>query len=296
MTPINCPECGNVFSDSQDCCPQCGYPLELITGRSQDNTNALNKTMKRAEEQKVPHQSSLPEMRGAIETNDCGFLISEFDKFNDKTTTECSVGLSLSINCGVNVDSTFLIRHISIPVGERVAFYLYISMYDWIFIRDGELIFNIDGFRNIKLPAHEIQSDVYRDLDFTGERNVRVMESAWYDVSKDDLKAICDARVLSVQLGARRGRFELDGGEILLYCRLFYNQFYDGNAYGSLVTTYWPKLKRAAKRNQVKESIGNTLGIINMLGNGCSGMVLLLICSSIGILYGIVKIAQIIVA
>ena len=98
-------------------------------------------------------------------------------------------------------------RYVKTPDIESVLIdYHYIGN-DWLFIKDKEMTINLDGGKNIKLKSHESDTNVG-----VGFRN-GVEEIGFYQITKKQLKQICDAKEVEVLIQASKGRHYLKNEE-----------------------------------------------------------------------------------
>lgn len=65
---------------------------------------------------------------------------------------------------------------------------------DWIFLRDNQIIINCDDVNKISCKASETNSEVGK---FGGRR---VSEEGFYNITKEQLKNICDAKKVEVRV------------------------------------------------------------------------------------------------
>lgn len=221
------------------------------------------------------------------------FIVKDVDKFNDKTSTKANIALCMDVNEGFN-ETTFSLRHVSAPKVDTVVLDVNVQHLDWYFFRRGEITFNINGVKNIKLKAHEQGTDVATVSHATTGHTTYVFESNYYVISKDVLQQICEAKTLDIQLSGEKGNLEMSGEEFILYCQLFYNQVYDESAYISSVENYWPRLRKSANRNNTKNKIRNAWDIISEISDGCAGMFLLIVTLGVGAIWGCVKLISLI--
>ena len=153
------------------------------------------------------------------------FLKVDGDKFSDKvTTTTDKLNLSkLKIK----------LRHISFADGnDSLVFDVYRDYTDsWIYIRSGELILNINDSINIRLKAYENYTNSSTFKNNQGEIVTSYSESAFYNITKEQLAEICEAKTLDIKVRGSDGSIIESGGVFLIYCKKFYNLFYDNTKY-----------------------------------------------------------------
>ena len=189
------------------------------------------------------------------------FIVEDFDKFNDKKTAKLKWPGKISSRYYYNWfnkgDSTvtdyigfefyFTMRYVKTPDIESVLIdYHYIGN-DWLFIKDKEMTINLDGGKNIKLKSHESDTNVG-----VGFRN-GVEEIGFYQITKKQLKQICDAKEVEVLIQASKGRHYLKNEEtkgctggmtpsvkFLFMCRAFYSGLYEDDSYSEYLETAVP--------------------------------------------------------
>ncbi len=154
-----------------------------------------------------------------------GFLIKDVDKFEDKTTTTTEM-LKLS---SVKIK----LRHISFADGDdSLVIDVYSErQYGWLNIRGGELILNINYSINIRLEAHENYTNSSSFKNNDGEVITTYSESAFYNITKEQFAEICEAKTLDIKVRGSDGSIIESGGVFLIYCKKFYNLFYDNTKY-----------------------------------------------------------------
>lgn len=214
------------------------------------------------------------------------FLVQVVDKFNDKTTTTVNVKLALKPNESF-CSATIGFRHISMPDGDLLLIDVLVQRLTWGHFEQGMLTFNINNTKNIKFQPHN-QEKFAETIDHT----TYVFESNFYEITQEQLKELCDANCLDIQISGKGQSIEMSGQEFISYCRLFYNQFYDEQLYDSTITDYWPRLRSSANWNNTKQTASNVFAILE----GCAGMAALLLTIGAGAIFGIVKLISTIIA
>lgn len=161
------------------------------------------------------------------------FITKKNNKFENKTTTE---GMPCLVEKQGHTRWYFDLRQISTPEGDDLVIDIHHFSPDWFFLRNGNLIFNLDGKKNIALDAHESYSDVGKEQGaFEQESTVVTEEDCFYELSKEQLKEICDASHVDIQVTGDSKQKEMDGSIFQLYARAFYNSVFDNSLYkGSL--------------------------------------------------------------
>ena len=173
------------------------------------------------------------------------------DSFKKITTTE-SYKLEYKLNprkITLTETAAFLLRHISTPSVEGLLIVVNfkseelnklglksgslketLASYpgEWAFLRDGELIIQIDGEENIPLTPHELDSDVTRN----GLTDASACEEyIYYEIDKTILEKICTAHSVMMQLSGSRASWTIDGHDFIFMAKTFWNGFYDGKKY-----------------------------------------------------------------
>ena len=218
------------------------------------------------------------------------FMAQVVDKFNDKTTSTVNVKLALPTNEAFN-NTTFGFRHVSTPKFDALILDVMVQHLDWYHFENGELTFNINGVKNIKLKPHNQGKDVA-----TIDHTTYVFENNYYEMTQEQLKELCDAKSLDIQLSGKGCAIEMSGQEFISYCQLFYNQFYDETMYTSAATEYWPRLRKSANWNNTKAKAKGAFELISAISDGCAGMAALLLVLGGGVIFGIVKLITHLVA
>jgi len=185
------------------------------------------------------------------------FITEEFDKFNDKKTVKIkwppainntfykmwfdakSYGSTISDWKGM--EWRLNMRYVKTPDIETCVIDYYYHGGDWLFIRDNEMIINLDSGENIKIIAQETNTEV----GVTHRRNI--LEAGYYVISKEQLKKICDSKSVEVKLGGSKGYHILNNepnqehaskdllpaNKFLFMCRAFYSGVYNDNSYSN---------------------------------------------------------------
>ena len=126
------------------------------------------------------------------------FITKKNNKFENKTTTE---GMPCLMEKRGHTRWYFDLRQISTPEGDDLVVDIQYFSPDWFFLKNGNLIFNLDGKKNIVIDAHESYSDVGREQGgFEKESTVVTEENCFYELTKEELKEICDANNLDIQI------------------------------------------------------------------------------------------------
>ena len=102
----------------------------------------------------------------------------EHDKFSEKTTTK-----TIPFSWGVN----FIFQHVSDQRGENLYVEVDSLDYESMDLGSGELIFNVNNTKNIKLKSIK---ELYIREPFAGKWK----ETAFYEITKEQLVLICKAK------------------------------------------------------------------------------------------------------
>lgn len=196
------------------------------------------------------------------QSNNKRFIKQDFDKFKNKTTTELvwpskfsKKYISMWFNAG---DSTvkdykgleldLTLRNVKTPdLDATLIDYMYLGG-DWMFLRNGNMIINIDGTENITLVCHESNTEVG-----VGFRNA-VCEVGYYSITKEELKKVCDAKQVEVRVAGANSYHLIDnkpdqknseksilpGDKFIFMCRAFYAGLYDDSSYNSQIEAVIP--------------------------------------------------------
>ena len=199
------------------------------------------------------------------------FLTTETDKFKNKTTTECVNPYVIKNEYDDLMTASF--KHTSTPEVDAVGISILYASSDWIFLRDGELIININNVENVVLKPKGAYTDTIRGnfeayskvakVKLTGSDSVHCWEGAWYELSQDMLKKICDAQSVDMKICGGKTYETVNANSFITYSRLFYNAFYDSEAYKETV----------AKKDKTMTSKNSgcmlALGIIGSIAAAC---------------------------
>lgn len=157
------------------------------------------------------------------------FIMVDYDKFKNKRETFMAY-ISLTEKYEEDEDNYFpyyldiRLRHVSVPESEDLLLDVVYAGRDWFFLREGRLIININNVENITLEPHESYTKVtneYRSCE----------EHEYYIISKEILKKICNAESVDIQISGESAVDELNANEFIRYAQIFYNGFYDDEAY-----------------------------------------------------------------
>lgn len=188
------------------------------------------------------------------QTQEKRFIYKSFDKFKNRTDTNWKDPLGSKVfggkwstwmwemDAGYGEDSyssqlSLELRHVKTPdLDSMVIDYTYYSK-DWIFLRNGEMIINIDGVDNVNLAPHESDTKVG---EFGGSG---ITENGFYSITKEQLKQICDAKEISVRVSGDSSFIELKDKGLLKFnfmCRSFYADLYEDSSYDEWINSIIP--------------------------------------------------------
>jgi hypothetical protein len=187
------------------------------------------------------------------QTQEKRFINKNFDKFKNRTDTswkDPQLGKvfgakwekNWSMDVGYGEDKStqqfnLKIRHVKSPELDSIVFDYDWWAKDWFFVRNGKMIVNIDGIDNIELEPHESDTSVGK---YGGSK---VQEIGFYNISKEQLKQICDAKEISVRISGGSSYFELEGKGLLKFnfmCRSFYADLYEDSSYDEWINSIIP--------------------------------------------------------
>jgi len=180
------------------------------------------------------------------------FIYQSFDKFKNRTDTKWSDPMlkknfgakwdlyiwEMSVGYGENRSRSHLIlylRHVKTPEIDSIVIDYSYTANDWIYLRNGKLIVNLDGVENIELTPHESDTDV--------RNGGRCTEKGFFDISKENLKKICDSNSIDVRVSGASSYLELEGKGLLKFqfmCRSFYADLYDDHSYDTWIDSITP--------------------------------------------------------
>lgn len=199
------------------------------------------------------------------------FLTTETDKFKNKTTTECVNPYVIKNEYDDLMTASFM--HTSTPEVDALGINILYASTDWMFLRDGELIININNVENVVLKPKEAYTDTIRGnfeayskvakVELTGSDSVHCWEGAWYGLSQDILKKICDAQSIDMKIGGGKTSETVSANSFITYSRLFYNAFYDNEAYKDTVE------KNSKQISPKNSGCMLALGIIGSVAAAC---------------------------
>ena len=156
------------------------------------------------------------------------FIAQTFDKFAEKTTT---VSSPQKVKLGDVGTYRFQIgiRHVKSPDIDSLLFDVLLNTQDWLFIRSGKMIIKADIDR-FEIEAHENYSNV---LGHSGDVDLGMEESAFYNIDKTIIEKICNASSVEIRISGDT-YVDFEGEKLVnfqLMCKQFYNNFYDNSKY-----------------------------------------------------------------
>lgn len=178
------------------------------------------------------------------------FISQNFDKFLNKTETKwidpesrktigAKWGLNWENTIGYGEDKSSQIfnlklRHIKTPTIDSLVIDFHFFANDWFFLRDGKIIINCNSIENIELKPHDSNTSVGK---YGGSR---IEEIGFYNISKEQLKRICDANTIAVKVSGANNFFELEGKGLLKFhfmCRSFYSELFEDSSYNQWINS-----------------------------------------------------------
>ena len=161
------------------------------------------------------------------------FIKVDYDKFTNKTVTSMKDEYDVKANV---LNFKAMLRHVSLPDFDSLLLDINYDGLDWFFLRNGNLIINIDDTENIVLEPHESYADTY-----TGYSDCHCVESDFYELNQEILKKLCDAKTLDFKISGATTYDIANGNRFIKYAQKFYNGFYDEEAYKEVVAETAPK-------------------------------------------------------
>ena len=192
------------------------------------------------------------------------FVSKEFDKFTDKTTAKMNWPGKMSntfydywINSGSSdfpdykgFEISLSPRYVKTPEIEAILIDYTLITESWLFLRNGKMTINIDDVENLVLEPHESNTDVG-----VGFRNA-CAEVGYYNISKEELLKVCQAKKLEVRVAGDSSYISLDndisknkhpeaktisaGDKFLFMCRAFYGGLFEDSSFDSMVESVIP--------------------------------------------------------
>lgn len=166
---------------------------------------------------------------------------------------------------------------------ESILIDINFSAYDWIFLRNGNMILNLDDSENIILEFKETQTKddtkkilKKRSLKTTTEEEVgSISELGFYKLSKVDLKKICEAEKVDIRISGGNSNIEITHGwktrkllfgwealtkgeKFIFMCRGFYAGFFDDNSYNSYLEKIYPTQPLKPEKKDEKQENNST--------------------------------------
>lgn len=187
------------------------------------------------------------------QTQEKRFIYKNFDKFKNRTDTSWNDpqlgkvfgakwenNWSMDVGYGENSSTQkfdLKLRHVKSPELDSIVIDYDWRAKDWFFVRNGKMIVNIDGIDNIELEPHESDTSVGKYGGTT------LQEIGFYNISKEQLKQICDAKEISVRISGGSSYFELKDKGLLKFrfmCRSFYADLYEDSSYDEWINSIIP--------------------------------------------------------
>lgn len=182
------------------------------------------------------------------------FIKKTYNKFEEKTTTE---GMPCLMEQRGKVQWFFNLRRITTPDFDDVVVDIHHYSPDWFFLRNGKLFFNIDNAKNIILSPHESYTDVgSQQGGFENQPTVVTEENCYYELSLEELKEICEAKHLDIQVTGDSEEKQMDGEMFRLYACAFYNMVFDNAVYHNAMSSFKEKYKKWEKIRWWKKNWG----------------------------------------
>ena len=224
------------------------------------------------------------------------FVTVEYDKFVSRTTTKLSYNYFWkepygARGAGFREGYNACLRRISMPGSDSLLLDIDCCQRDWFFLRNGQLIININNVENIVLEPHESYSETRHSqtLSVNGSlvSTVSCFESCYYEINSEILLKMCNAHSLDMRLTGGNGNVEtLNATGFIIHAQIFYNGCFDENAYVSTVEMYEQQLNDIQEQRiqQNKKIYNRTLwiGLAIILGPVAITLIYLLYCMIIG--------------
>jgi len=197
-----------------------------------NNTNhipEINKKIKRGSEHLNVRRKFL---KNKIMSDNKSFISTDYDEFNENTTTKHSRALTWGVwdHQLVNRYNDICLRHVKTRGVDALCLDFSVNSRNWVFLRDGKLTLNCDQ-ENINLSFHESSS---KTEHFGNE--LYCFEYGFYQFPnpKKDLEKVCNANVVKIRISGS-GSYEEPNKKVCqafqAYCQQFYNNFYDNTKY-----------------------------------------------------------------
>ena len=90
--------------------------------------------------------------------------------------------------------------------------------------------FDLENLSLMRFEAHENYTAT-SSFKANGEIYTTYSESAFYNITKEQLAEICEAKTLEIKVRGSNGSIIESGKVFLTYCKMFYNRFYDNTKY-----------------------------------------------------------------
>lgn len=148
------------------------------------------------------------------------FINVSYDKFENRKNSSMPYMRIYEGWITVNVS----LMHISHPQSEELYLRIIcLRREDWVYLKEGNLILNINDVENIVLKPYHVQMEPKHNIDYA--------ENALYIIDQDLLRKICNAETLDMKISGREISDSFSATNFIKYAQFFYNGFYDENAY-----------------------------------------------------------------
>ena len=157
-------------------------------------------------------------------------ISKDYDEFNEKTTTRHISEVSHTI--GYYETCSFGLRHVKTSNLDSLLLDCTIKKEDWFFME--KITFNCDQ-DNIHEDYTQTDSDTaIQDHIIGDDSTVYTYEYGYFNLDRAIIEKICEANVLKVRVTGQSSYSNFNEGEnslFQIYCRQWYNQFYDSSKY-----------------------------------------------------------------
>lgn len=170
----------------------------------------------------------------------------DYDKFKQKYTVNQKEELELEVSDDSQPLQNVFFKFRYVYIKEeliRLLIDLKIFSLEEFHLKNGEIIILIDDSKRLRLPANENYSNLYAET-------VHV-ESAFYKISEEELKALCEANMLAIRITNGEEHVDITTNEIQITARRFYNAVIDETAYTDDLQTQ--EERKAAERERLRQ-------------------------------------------
>lgn len=154
------------------------------------------------------------------------FFSVDYDKFNQKLTVQIKEQLKLEqINGNLSVlEPKIGFRYVdSSKIPPFWLIDIIATSKNGLNLNKGELLLLLDETNRLSLQPHESFSESYLE-------NYHI-ESDWYEITKEELKALCEARIIEMRITNGYGYADISTYGMQVTARRFYNAVIDSTAY-----------------------------------------------------------------